>query len=90
MSHLVPVVGCPLLILAVLRIRHRVLRSASAFIGGLLIAGFGVAVRVVVVAVSVPVLLSVLRLVGAAWSCWYAYANHGQSPVSVLLERLES
>jgi hypothetical protein len=51
MSHLVPVVACPLVIIAVLRIRNLRMRTASAFFGGLFIAGFGFAETVIVTAI---------------------------------------
>ena len=63
-SHLVPVVGCPLLIIAVLRIRHRVLRASSAFIGGVLIAGFGFVETIMVAAIMCAVAWVSSRLGG--------------------------
>ena len=49
-SHLLPVVGCPLLIIAVVRIRNRYVKASIAFLGGVFIAGFGLAETVVVTA----------------------------------------
>jgi hypothetical protein len=49
-SHLLPVVACPLLIIAVVRIRNRSVQLSIAFLGGVFIAGFGLAETVVVTA----------------------------------------
>jgi hypothetical protein len=61
-SHLVPVVGCPLLIIAVVRLRRRAVRVSGAFVGGVLIAGFGLVETVIVTAIVCAVVWVAYRL----------------------------
>jgi hypothetical protein len=64
MSHLVPVVACPLVIITLLRFRNRVVRAGCAFGGGVLIAGFGMVETIVVTAIVGAVAWVASRLRG--------------------------
>lgn len=67
-SHLVPIVACPLLMLAVLRVREPRLRAEVAFVAAVFVAGFGLAETVVVAAV-------------VAATVWVAYRVRGRAVV---------
>ena len=49
-SHLLPIVACPLLIIAIVRLHNRAVQVSVAFLAAMFIAGFGLAETVVVTA----------------------------------------